>query len=192
MAVPHWRGTIVTELLLAAAVLGSISDRPVLELRVKTYASIDAANLAVAQQTAEAVLASGGLQIAWRICGDGDCTDSTSGAHFLVVRLLPIMKQLDPSVTGEVVRDRATARPQIFVYLARNAAMAEQMRQVTGYLVGLTIAHEVGHALGLVHSRSGPMKAQFNPADIAASRTTPLEFTKEAGKTMRESLGLVR
>ena len=178
---------MMTALQLAATL--PLFVLPILELQVHTYASLDAANLAVARQRTETLLGTAGIRIIWRVCAEGNCAKPPFGVSSLVVRLLPAVSAIDPTRTGEVVRDEGSATTQILVYLGRNAAMAEKMRLLTGDLVGLTIAHEVGHVLGLPHSASGPMKAQFNPADVVRARTSAFRFSKTAGATMRARLG---
>ncbi len=55
-------------------------------------------------------------------------------------------------------------------------------------MVGLTIAHEVGHSLGLVHVSSGVMKAQPSLDEIVALRTSTLAFGHKEGTIMRLAL----
>ena len=83
-------------------------DRPVLELRVITYASLDPANIDLARETATALLATAGLRVVWRECSGDSCAVPSDGRPFLLIRLLPVAKQSDPKISGEVVRDPAT------------------------------------------------------------------------------------
>ena len=164
-------------------------DRPVLELRVITYASLDPANVDLARQTATALLATAGLQVVWRECSGDSCAVPSAGRRFLLVRLLPIAKQSDPAISGEVVRDPATHAPSVNVYVPRIAYVTQAIRRssqarshselstlATGHVAGLAIAHEVGHSVGLVHSASGPMRAEPGPEELIALRKSKLRF----------------
>jgi hypothetical protein len=164
-------------------------DRPVLELRVITYASLDPANVDLARETATALLATAGLQVVWRECSGDSCAVPSDGPRFLLVRLLPIHKQSDPSISGEVVRDLATHAPSVNVYVPRIVDLTQAIRRsararstpelstlATGHVAGLAIAHEVGHSVGLGHSASGPMRAEPDPEDLIALRRSTLRF----------------
>src|SRR5262249_40655711 len=58
-----------------------------------------------------------------------------------------------------------------------------------GHLVGMTIAHEVGHVLGIRHSSVGVMQARLSSNDVVALRRARLTFTPQQGVTMRHALG---
>jgi hypothetical protein len=176
-----------------AGVPGSVAaagpDRPTLELRVITYASLDPADIDLARQTVTALLATGGLLVVWRECSGDSCAVPANGRPFLLVRLLPIAKRSDPAASGEVVRESVTNAPSVLVYLTRIADVTRSIRQssqarfhpelstlAAGHVVGLTIAHEVGHSVGLGHTPSGPMRAQAGPEDFIALRRSMLRF----------------
>jgi hypothetical protein len=176
-------------------------DGPALELRVITYAALEPADLDIARQTAQALLASAGLHVGWRTCSGNSCAQPSAEGRFVLVHLLPIAKGSDPTISGEVVRDPTTKIPTVLVYVPRNEDVTKAIRRsaagrahpaistlATGHVVGLTIAHEVGHSLGLGHWSSGPMKAQPAPEDIIALRTSMLRFRPAERDTMQQVL----
>ena len=161
-----------------------------IELRVMTYAS-DPENVRLAGQTAIDLLGAAGVRAIWRICvaGPDRCAPSPNARRSVLVRLLPLSKASDPSVTGEVVKDSVTGGPAVLVYLKSEQALALSFQRSAsgrshpalatlsaGHLVGLTVAHEVGHVLGLPHSRTGIMKPRWDTADIIAARSAQLTF----------------
>jgi hypothetical protein len=60
-----------------------------------------------------------------------------------------------------------------------------------GHLAGLTIAHEVGHILGLPHAASGVMKASPGLAEILSVRTSRLSFQPSDALRMRQSMAVL-
>jgi predicted Zn-dependent protease len=52
----------------------------------------------------------------------------------------------------------------------------------------MTIAHEVGHALGLPHAATGVMKASLSVREVVALRAARLRFTHEQAAAMRQAL----
>ena len=184
--------TVLLTVLVALPVAAATALEPddVIELRVMAYAS-DPANVRLAGQTAIDLLTAARVHAIWRICAAGPdrCAPSSSARRSVLVRLLPLSKLSDPSVTGEVVKDSATSGPAVLVYLKSEQALTLSFQQgasgrshpalatlSAGHLVGLTLAHEVGHVLGLPHSRTGIMKPRWDTADIIAARGSQLTF----------------
>lgn len=181
-----------------SASLAASEASDVIELRVTTFGS-DPADVALAGQTARDVLGAAGLRILWRICGVSDpCTPSGEARWSVPVSLLPLSRGTDPSVSGEVAKEVETGGPAILVYVASDKVLTRNLRQSApgrsspalaslsvGFLVGLTIAHEVGHVLGLQHSRTGLMKRRWDAADIIAARGGRLNFLPGETLAMR-------
>jgi hypothetical protein len=101
------------------------------------------------------------------------------------VHLLPIASRTAPEISGEVVREPATNHPSVLVFVPRNVEVTQKIRQspagrsnprlatlAPGHLVGLTIAHEVGHYLGLSHTslaKGEPRRTTYRHATVNVS-----------------------
>jgi hypothetical protein len=57
-----------------------------------------------------------------------------------------------------------------------------------GHLLGLTMAHEVGHVLRLVHAPVGVMQARFDMDAFFALRTSRLAFMPHERLRIREAM----
>ena len=172
------------------------------ELRVPHSGALRDAEFEVAGRTVRTLMETAGIVVDWRDCRSArlDCEGSTRERVGVEVRLRPQAKAADGLVCGEVTRDYL-GRPVIVAYLAPHAHLAAAFRFHVasrsnpslgdiriGQLVGLTLAHEVGHWLGLTHAPSGVMKARPALDEVTALASQRLAFEPQQGSRLRQAL----
>ena len=175
---------------------------PSLQLNVRVHESLDPANLKHARETVYALLESVGIRLDWQECYSGDTCAPAAESRAVVVLLLPFASPTHRGLSGQVVEDNRSRDTTINVYVSVLADLARAIRSSplgrsdsrlatvhTGHLVGLTIAHEVGHALLLPHTSSGLMQPEFDLDDVRAMREARLAFTPSEGAILRCQLG---
>jgi hypothetical protein len=186
---------------LSSGVLQSLdAGRPNAEtvrLQAFVYPGTDPRFVTLAQTTARQLLESAGIESEW---DDGAQPDGALSTVRVVVHLLPRRKDSRPDVSGEVALDARTRAPVVLLYMPRLADLARAIRTSTaarssptlatvepGHLGGLTIAHEVGHILGLPHAQSGVMKEAPGIDDVLKLRALRLSFAPSEARRMREA-----
>ena len=172
------------------------------DLQILDSGNLHATELDIARRVARALLATAGVGAEWRDCSGADphCDVSKLGQVAIRVRLRPERKSTDVTACGEVARDYL-GRPVVVVYLPPHADLATAFRfhvasrsnpalgEIrTGHLVGLTLAHEVGHWLGLPHAASGVMKARPALEEVTALASQRLAFESQQGSRLRHAL----
>jgi hypothetical protein len=174
----------------------------VAELQILASGDLHATEFAIARHTARELLETAGIGVEWRDCTGAVPGCDTSGPERIAirVRLRTERKTTDVAACGEVARDYLN-RPVVVAYLpphldlvsafqfhvaARSNPALGHIR--LGHLVGLTLAHEVGHWLGLTHAPSGVMKARLALEEVAALASQRLAFEPQQGSHLRQAL----
>jgi hypothetical protein len=187
---------------LAVGLCSTDQAQSALELRVFPYATLDSEGLAIARRTAQSLFEAAGIAITWRQCGSpvDDCPDSSGAVPFVRVHLLPVNRSSDPMISGDAIPATKGARIAL-VYVPRVRQIVEKIRLsaegrsmpelatlTTAHVVGLTVAHEVGHTMGLNHASVGVMRARLDVEDIIAARRSTLAFRASERKRMQQAL----
>jgi hypothetical protein len=161
--------------------------RPALSLRVRNLAGVATLTLDQAHHEVMRVFATAGIAPAWSVSAPGhtEAPDGTAVDIQILPDTLttePVAKHgFGPDHLGYVVHPE----PVAFVFWGRIREAAYHSSRETGELLGLVIAHEVGHILlpGGRHASEGIMREAFD-----FSLRMPLHFTDEEASMLRARL----
>jgi hypothetical protein len=171
-------------------------------VRVRAYADerVDATLVQRAQQVAGRLLASAGLVTAWRVCDAAEsCSQEDSPVPEIAVIFLSEYPSTGRAHCGVAAMDeRFHGTVMVSVRCAQNVASRLSKQLATRShpmlamgrhddIVGASVAHEIGHVLGLPHAPFGLMRARLESDDILALRQGRLVFSARESATMRQS-----
>jgi len=176
------RNIMVASATTAWALTGETSraaDRqgPTVVIHLADLAGVGSGGLARAQAQAERVFETAGIRVVWSDAKEGPGARACEGSNVFVTLLSP--RQLLEQGGRESALGRAIrAEGQAWIYPGRIGLLAWQKGMDERALLGLVIAHEVGHLLlpDAGHSSNGIMTAGIdtNPGAVQA-RFTPQE-----------------
>ena len=167
-------------------------------VRLQDYAQVPRGMLAGAKQEATRVLKDAGIEVAWLNCqgpagvftADSGCTDPFAPTD-LLLRVLPrSMAERVPftdSTFGFALQstdDRRAFVAGVFAHRVRE--LSEALGDSPATILGLVMAHEIGHLLlnTTAHSPTGIMRARLNREDLLR----PLGFTWEQQNLLRDDV----
>lgn len=171
-----------------------------LKVRVYNAAVVPAADQAVALRAAATVLAAAGIGTSWLACGDvaldptaTECETPLDPSE-LSVRLVRLPGTV--SARGELqlgyslVDTAAGAGTLATIYADRVAWLAGEAGADTPTVVGLAIAHEIGHLLlgTNAHSATGLMRAVWSRAELQRNDAADWLFGRPTAARMRSSV----
>ena len=190
-----FRNYLALSFLLTVSLPGLAEPSPKITLRVYNYAQVPPKMLAQAEEVVTGIFRYARVEAGWLDCPVDDeqpqsACDQQPGPTDLLVRIVPGYAPARagrlPSVCGIALRPTegggGTHATLYYDCLMKAASSTPFSR---GWMLGYTVAHEIGHLLlpQAGHSRRGIMRAKFSRKDWRYAGT--LVFTPEQSKQLR-------
>ena len=167
--------------------------------RVYDTFAVAGQELSTAERTAEAVFRDAGVTVRWRRCPrpprpllpSADRCDDVVQPTEVLLRLGTAPAPVNPLVLGYSLVDRQTRTGTLStVYVDHIHQLAARLRINRGTLLGVTIAHEMGHVLlgSAVHGTEGLMRAHWPDAAFRGRLTREWRFSSAEISQMTSAL----
>lgn len=147
-----------------------------------------------AQEVATSVMRTAGIALDWIDCGapgaritDSGCAAIAYPRHFSV-RLIPAVNPRKGDIFGESIQDEAGVGGYALVYYAGMAGSDSTRSVRLGKLLGLVVAHELGHLLlgRNSHADCGLMAAVWQADELQLAAHGRLLFSAEEADRMHQ------
>jgi hypothetical protein len=181
-----WR--LCLGIALAGCLLGA---EPVLTMRVQNGAGLSARELARAEQIAAAILQKVGLDVVWVDAVEaGDRSLGPAEFRLHIVDKRPASLSGDAAGYALIFPAETGAENYAGVSYPMVRDMAASLQTCVERMMGITMAHEIGHLLlgSKAHSRQGIMSPAFREREMRQAERGELGFTVEEGARMREEV----
>jgi hypothetical protein len=174
--------------------LSSLAAGQGITVRLADSAKVSKATLVEGEKLAVYVLKKAGVSLAWQDCSvgsadrpSGPCGLSLGATEFrLYVDNERLAAVTEPTLGFTVLNSDAGADVRvagIYYPLVRN--MAGSFHVEESELLGASLAHEIGHLLGVGHSPKGIMCPQFAREHIVQARMGGLLFSSSQASQIR-------
>jgi hypothetical protein len=154
---------------------------------VHNTAEVPDADLTRAKAGVDRLLATAGVTIVWAESGD-----SAGFTIQVVIRRQPGggPGAKSPSALGTTIGEDHSRGGVSFVFYGRVLTFAHAHKRPVGAVLGLAIAHELGHVLlpAPAHTPSGLMKAEWNDDDIRHLAAGAAAFTSVQATLMNTAI----
>lgn len=170
------------------------------EVKVSVFndSQITDGKLARAEKVAAELFAHSGIRIDWMNCGHiaetsrerAACSEAAFPGH-LHVRVRQESLDLKESTLGLSYLGKDGIGCHADVFYAAIAPIEQQAHLSSETILGLVIAHELGHLLlgSDSHSASGIMRPTWKKEELSAATKGALGFTETQGQKMKARLG---
>lgn len=168
--------------------------RPVMSVCLYNLTGVPARVVGIGKDLAGQILSNGGIDVRWTdvAAPKGDVEiEQCAGIHIIVTRVHPGAAN-GPMARGAAVEGVGWAfydRVESLVdHSSKFLLLRESPERAKGEVLGVVIAHEIGHVLKLPHSRQGIMRAELAPEDFLHADNPKLQFTREDARQLAVSL----
>jgi len=171
----------------------AIAQQPdlALKVRVYVYVGVPARIMVEAQNEVAYIFGRAGVRIAWQEClssserEEEPACKPAMGNRDVMVRIIekaPFTTPFGNELLGFAIPPFHTT-----VYHAAITEVCNSVNVAPGQILGLAIAHELGHLLlgPGSHSRMGTMRATWDKEDFQAAKQRRLHFTAEEACRLR-------
>jgi hypothetical protein len=168
---------------------GSLLLLAQITLRLYDYTGLDVAARLDTQREAGAALRQAGIDVQWRNCPSGICENADESAGYLLVALLPEkMSQKSAARPRQMGLAIAPDQARVFVRRVMDLARAEGVSWTR--LLGMLVAHEIGHLLlgSSSHFPGGIMRGEWRSLEIRQALMGTLIFTPEQAARMQDDV----